>query len=724
MPEQVRFDGRVAIVTGAGAGLGRSYALLLAERGASVVVNDLGGQRDGDGKSSKAADTVVAEIRSKGGKAVPDYNSVVDGDKIVQTALENFGRIDIVINNAGILRDKSFARISDTDWQLVQDVHLTGAFRVSRAAWPHMKKQNYGRLVMTASNSGLLGNFGQANYSAAKMALVGLSNTLSIEGEKNNIHCNVIVPTAASRLTEDILPPDFFEELRPDLIAPVVAWLCHEECPENGTIIDSAVGWAAKCHIVRGEGTLLRKSITDPVMLENVRDLWSKVTDMTGASKVNRLEGTVGNLLEKLNELKHGAATQSDRQELDYIEGHFSYTNRDAILYALGVGATTQQSSELRYLYEGVGATTQQSSDLRYLYEGHEDFSVLPSYGIIPGMMAVMSSDLTLKAIPGKEFDLSQVLHGEQYLTLHQPLPTYGDIVSRCKVIDVLDKGKHAVIIVQSDSYVGDSHISTGQSSVFIVGGGGFGGKRSSSVAIPCLDPPSRSPDTSLSDRTSPDQAALYRLSGDVNPLHIDPDFARISGYKTPILHGLCSLGFSVRHVLRQYAGNDPALFKSLKVRFAKPVLPGAYVDLKSSVQMRKTGATSRPPGATLHTHRVNAADDLISQAVFDGMLERVQADPSLTKKVNGVFVYVILKNGKKADTWTADLKKGKVYKGEPEAGVKADTTITVEDSDLVDIALGKLNAQSAFMKGKLKIKGNIMLTQKLKLLMAQESKL
>ncbi|XP_017302480.2 LOW QUALITY PROTEIN: peroxisomal multifunctional enzyme type 2 [Diaphorina citri] len=352
----------------------------------------------------------------------------------------------------------------------------------------------------------------------------------------------------------------------------------------------------------------------------------------------------------------------------------------------------------------------------------------------------------------GKEFDLSQVLHGEQYLTLHQPLPTYGDIVSRCKVIDVLDKGKHAGLF---------STLVRDQS-------GGFGGKRSSSVAIPCLDPPSRSPDTSLSDRTSPDQAALYRLSGDVNPLHIDPDFARISGYKTPILHGLCSLGFSVRHVLRQYAGNDPALFKrlsgdvnplhidpdfarisgyktpilhglcslgfsvrhvlrqyagndpalfkSLKVRFAKPVLPGqtlrtdmwqesnrihfqtsvaetnqvvisgAYVDLKSSVQMRKTGATSRPPGATLHTHRVNAADDLISQAVFDGMLERVQADPSLTKKVNGVFVYVILKNGKKADTWTADLKKGKVYKGEPEAGVKADTTITVEDSDLVDI--------------------------------------
>ncbi|KAL1449164.1 hypothetical protein WDU94_000386 [Cyamophila willieti] len=180
-------------------------------------------------------------------------------------------------------------------------------------------------------------------------------------------------------------------------------------------------------------------------------------------------------------------------------------------------------------------------------------------------MMAVMSSDLTLKAIPGKEFDLSQVLHGEQYLTLYQPLPTQADIQSRCKVIDVLDKGKHAVIIVETESYAAGQHISTGQSCVFVVGGGGFGGRRQSSVSIPCLDPPSRSPDASLSSLTSPDQAALYRLSGDVNPLHIDPEFAKISGHKVPILHGLCSLGFSIRHVLAKYANNDSTLFKSLK---------------------------------------------------------------------------------------------------------------------------------------------------------------
>lgn len=736
MPEQIRFDGKVAIVTGAGAGLGRSYALLLAERGASVVVNDLGGKRDGDGSSTKAADTVVAEIRSKGGKAVPDYNSVVDGEQVVRTALENFGRIDIVINNAGILRDKSFARISDTDWNLVHDVHLKGAFKVTQAAWPHMRKQNYGRVVMTASNSGLLGNFGQANYSAAKLGLVGLCNTLAIEGTKNNIHCNVIVPTAASRLTEDILPPDFFAELRPDLIAPVVAWLCHESCPENGTIIDSAVGWAAKCDLVRGRGALLRRSITDNVTLEDVRNVWDQVTDMSGAEKVHSMEATVGNLMDRLTELKNATrgGGGGESKQLDYVEGSFSYTNRDAILYALGVGATTQYPS-----------------DLKYLYEGHEDFSVLPSYGVLPGLMAVMGSEITLNAIPGKDIDLSMVLHGEQYLALHEPLPVSGEISSQCRVIDVLDKGKNAVIIIEYESFHEGVKILTGQSSVFIVGGGGFGGKRISNKAVPNIDPPKRAPDSSLSEKTNPDQAALYRLSGDVNPLHIDPNFARISGYSTPILHGLCSLGFSVRHVLRQYANNDPNLFQSLKVRFAKPVLPGqtlrtdlwkegnrihfqtsvaennqvvisgAYVDLKS-VKMSKTSAASSSSGPS--PHLVNATEDLLSQAVFDGMTERVNGDPSLVKKINGVFVYVILKGGKKADTWTADLKQGKVYKGEPQSGTKADTNITIEDTDLVDMALGKLNPQSAFMKGKLKIKGNLMLAQKLKLLMVQDAKL
>lgn len=232
--EQLRYDGRVAIVTGAGAGLGREYALLLASRGAKVVVNDLGGAHNGEGASTRAADLVVNEIKAKGGEAVPNYNSVVDGDKVVETAIKTYGRVDIVINNAGILRDRSILKISEQDWNLVNDVHLKGSFKVTQAAWPYMKKHNYGRIIMTSSNSGIYGNFGQANYSAAKMGLVGLANTVAIEGLKNNIHCNVIVPTAASRMTEGILPDILFNELKPQLIAPVVAYLCHESCEDSG----------------------------------------------------------------------------------------------------------------------------------------------------------------------------------------------------------------------------------------------------------------------------------------------------------------------------------------------------------------------------------------------------------------------------------------------------------------------------------------------------------
>lgn len=231
---KLRFDGRVAIVTGAGAGLGREYALLLASRGAKVVVNDLGGSHVGEGASQRAADVVVEEIRKNGGEAVADYNSVIDGAKVVDTAIKAFGRVDILINNAGILRDRSIVKTTDQDWNLVLDVHLKGSFKCTQAAFPHMKAQNYGRIIMTASNSGIYGNFGQANYSAAKMGLVGLANTVAIEGQKNNIHCNVIIPTAASRMTEGILPDILFQELKPSLIAPVVVYLCHESCEDNG----------------------------------------------------------------------------------------------------------------------------------------------------------------------------------------------------------------------------------------------------------------------------------------------------------------------------------------------------------------------------------------------------------------------------------------------------------------------------------------------------------
>merc|ERR1712002_299098 len=211
----LRYDGKVAIITGAGAGLGKEYALQFAARGASVIVNDLGGARDGDGSSKAAADQVVDFIRSKGGKATANYNSVTDGAEIVKTAIDAYGKVDIVVNNAGILRDRSLLRISPEDWQSIIDVHMTGAFNVSQAAFEQMKKNKYGRFIFTSSAAGIYGNFGQANYSAAKLGLDGLSNTIAIEGAKYNINSNTIAPIAESRLTEDILPPDILEMLKP-----------------------------------------------------------------------------------------------------------------------------------------------------------------------------------------------------------------------------------------------------------------------------------------------------------------------------------------------------------------------------------------------------------------------------------------------------------------------------------------------------------------------------
>src|SRR5437870_5476086 len=218
---EIRFDGRVAIVTGAGGGLGKSHALLLASRGAKVVVNDLGGSFTGLGRSSAAADQVVDAIKAAGGDAVASHDSVEDGDKIVKTAIDAFGRLDIVINNAGILRDVSFAKMTQQDWDLVYKVHVLGAFRVTHAAWPYLRDQGYGRIIMTASAAGIYGNFGQANYAMAKLGLVGFANTLAHEGRKRNVLVNTIAPIAGSRLTETVLPKELTGALKPEYVSPL-----------------------------------------------------------------------------------------------------------------------------------------------------------------------------------------------------------------------------------------------------------------------------------------------------------------------------------------------------------------------------------------------------------------------------------------------------------------------------------------------------------------------
>ena len=269
----VRFDGRVAIVTGAGGGLGRSHALTLASRGAKVVVNDLGGALDGSGGSSSMADKVVDEIKAAGGEAVANYDGVdtfEGGKNIVKTAVDAFGKLDIVINNAGILRDKTFVKMDEDTWDKVISVHMKGAFCVTNAAWPVLRDNNYGKIIFTSSAAGLFGNFGQTNYGAAKASMVGMMNVLKLEGAKYNIKVNTIAPIAASRMTESLMPPEFLEKLKPEYVTPIVAYLCSEDCQETGGIFSVGGGYFARIALMEGPG--YTQKVDKPITLEDMRD--------------------------------------------------------------------------------------------------------------------------------------------------------------------------------------------------------------------------------------------------------------------------------------------------------------------------------------------------------------------------------------------------------------------------------------------------------------------
>jgi NAD(P)-dependent dehydrogenase (short-subunit alcohol dehydrogenase family)/putative sterol carrier protein/acyl dehydratase len=280
----VRFDDRVAIVTGAGAGLGRVYALELAKRGARVVVNDLGGAKDGrGGDSQSAADQVVEEIRALGGEAVGSYDSVATaegGQAIVDKAVEAFGRVDIVINNAGILRDKTLVKMDPENWDAIMDVHLKGAYNVTRPAFVKMRENGYGRIVLTTSAAGLYGNFGQTNYSAAKMGLIGFMNTLKLEGEKHGIKVNTVAPIAGTRLTEEVLPPDLFEKLKPEFVAPLVLYLCSDLCEESGLTFNAGMGYFNRAAVVTGQGAVVGDGSHAPAV-EAIHDHWDAINDLS-----------------------------------------------------------------------------------------------------------------------------------------------------------------------------------------------------------------------------------------------------------------------------------------------------------------------------------------------------------------------------------------------------------------------------------------------------------
>lgn len=294
----ISFEGQVALVTGAGAGLGRAYALDLAKRGAKVVVNDLGGDPHGEGADAAPARKVCDEIKAAGGEATPNFDSVSSYDggfNMVKTAIDTYGRLDVVICNAGILRDIAFHNMSEADWDAVFAVHIKGSFTVLRAAWPVFRQQSYGRVVLTTSSSGIYGQFGQANYGAAKTAMIGLMNVLKQEGVKYNVNVNTVAPVAGTRLTQTVMPQEMVERLKPELVVPAVTWMVSKECQDSGIIIEAGAGNFNRASIVKGPG--VQPGMGELKDAEWIQANWDKIMSLEGAEPMWRAGQTLKDYL-------------------------------------------------------------------------------------------------------------------------------------------------------------------------------------------------------------------------------------------------------------------------------------------------------------------------------------------------------------------------------------------------------------------------------------------
>ncbi len=725
MPD-LRFDGRVVIVTGAGNGLGKSHALLFASRGAKVVVNDLGGKHDGTGKGSGAADTVVKEIKDAGGEAVANYDSVEDGNKIVQTAMDAFGKVDVVVNNAGILRDTSFQKITPEDWDLIYRVHVLGGFRVTHAAWNvtgGMRDKGYGRVIFTASAAGIYGNFGQSNYAMAKLGLVGLSNTLAIEGRKKNIHVNAIAPIAGSRMTETVLPPNLIEALRPEYVSPLVALLSHESCEETGGLFEVGGGFFAKLRWERAEGKTFRlgRTFTPELLQKN----WDAIAGFEKVTHPTDITSSMGPILGNLDKKSRGGNDLIDvdaAMEAEPMVASNTYDERDVALYALGVGAAENplDPKDLSLVYEMSG----------------EGFHVLPTFAVVPAMRLVFDQFKKGVKAPGLNYGFERILHGEQYTEVKRPLPPNAKLKHSVKIKDVFDKGKNAVVVtaITTTDENGDE-LAYNELTSFVRGAGGWGGDRGPSGEVNVA--PDRKPDAVIEEKTHPNQALLYRLSGDINPLHADPNFATSFGFDKPILHGLCTFGFAARAVINAFSKGDPRDFKSIKVRMADSVFPGEtlvtemwkdgetkiifrtkvkerdkvvlsnsavelYKEIPKAVEKKKSASNESSASASAMP---------IAADIFAGMGDYLTKNADAVKKIGVVYQFKLTNP---ESVWTVDTKTASVASG---SATPAQCTLELSDADFMAMCTGKADPMKLFMDKKLRISGDLMASQKLEFL-------
>lgn len=545
-PQLNSLKDKVVIVTGAGAGLGRSHALLFAKYGAKVVVNDFANPYD-----------TVKEIQQLGGIAVASKTDIVtQAPEIVATALDKFGTVDILVNNAGVLRDRSFMKMSEDEWDTVLNVHLLGTFRMCKLVWEIFLKNGGGKIINTTSTSGIYGNFGQANYAAAKAGILGMTRTLALEGKKHGIMCNAIAPHAETAMTKTIFKESELHKFSPAQVSPFVVLLASDELKVTGELFEVGSGWAGNTRWQRAKGAV---SHDKDIPVEFLRDHWSEVVDYSQSQTVRTTQESAMAILKAVGGDEDEDDEDDDDEPTEPDCYKFSY--KDVILYNLSVGARADQ--------------------LQYTYESNENFQVLPSFGVIP-FMNQEDGGLDLdKLLNG--YNYVNLLHGEHYVKLNSRIPTSGSLKTKSFPISVSNKGPHSLVRSGYETYDSNGKlILTNIGSYFIRNSRSKSGRDLQlrpveAFATKDFSAPDREPDYVCDFKTSKDQAALYRLNGDMNPLHIDPKFAQAAHFKTPILHGLCTYGISAKLLVDQFGP-----FTESKVRFTQVVLPGETIRVKA----------------------------------------------------------------------------------------------------------------------------------------------
>ncbi|KAJ3016804.1 bifunctional hydroxyacyl-CoA dehydrogenase/enoyl-CoA hydratase fox2 [Thoreauomyces humboldtii] len=753
---ELRFDDRVVIVTGAGGGLGKAYATFFGSRGASVVVNDLGASRTGDeGGNHRAADVVVDEIKKAGGKAVANYDSVEDGDKIVETALAAFGRVDIVINNAGILRDKSFARMTDADWDLIQSVHVRGSYKVAKAAWPHMQKQGFGRIINTASAAGIYGNFGQANYAAAKLALFGFSNTLAREGEKKNVRCNTIAPLAASRMTETVMPPEMLAALKPEFVVPLVAYLVHETTEETGSIFEVGAGFIAKLRWERSRGAVFKAdSSFTPA---SVGAKWEQITNFDKPEYPTSIMDTnwVG-LLEEAKALQ----TNPNPGELRFdgkvavITGAgnglgrahallFGKLGASVVVNDLGTGTKGEggeQSAADKVVDEIIAAGGKAVANHDSVEDGDKVVqTAIDAFGRVDIIVnnAGILRDKSFTRMTDNDWDLVQRVHLRGTYKVakaawpHMLKQKYGRIINTTSAVGLYGNFGQANYSAAKAGIVAFSNtlaLEGARANINVNTIAPNAGTRMTATVMP----------PEMVEALKPDYVApLVAYLGHDSTTETGGIFEVGSGWTAKVRwQRTGGVGFPVNktllpeHIAAKWAEitnfEDGRATYPTSTQDSFAAVQANFDNVSSDVApaAQKHGAAetkATPPAAAAAKASGDVAvPGFAASKVFTQIAAGWNAAPAAgksaqIKKIKSVFAFEITNSEGKKQAWFVDLKNGEgaVGAGAPPSG-KADMTVIVGDKEFIELASGKLKPQKAFMAGKIKIKGNMSLATKI----------